>query len=44
VNGVPSLLALTILGFSGRELAILATVIIIIVAAIGRYAYSRRKK
>jgi hypothetical protein len=42
--GVPSLLALTILGLSGREFAIVATIVIIMVAAIARYAYSRRKK
>lgn len=39
-----SALALTFLGLSGRELAIVATVLIIIVVVIGRYVYSRRKK
>lgn len=41
---MPSVLALTVLGLSGRELAIVATVLIIIVASIGRFVWSRRKK
>jgi cbb3-type cytochrome oxidase subunit 3 len=39
-----SLLAITILGLTGRQLAIVAVVLIIVIAAIGWYAYSRRKK
>ena len=39
-----SLLAITILGLTGRELAIVAAVLIIAIAAIGWYAYSRRKR
>jgi hypothetical protein len=39
-----SLLAITILGLSGREFAIVVTVVIIAVALIARLAYSRGKK
>ena len=43
-EAMQSLLAITILGLTGRELAIVAAVLIIAIAAIGWYAYSRRKR